>query len=77
MQSRTTTLRELVHRSLYVVDEHAVAGALVARATIKYTVPQQRFRSEQRLAPVRSFRRERTARSFRLCTRAEAAAERR
>lgn len=77
MQSRITTLRELVHRSLYVVDEYAVAGALVARATIKYTVPQQRFRSEQRLAPVRSFRRERTARSFRLCTRAEAAAERR
>ncbi len=77
MQSRITTLRELVYGSLYVVDERAVAGALVARAMIKYTVPQQQFRSEQRWAPVRSFRRERTARSFRLCTRTQAAAERR
>ena len=69
MQSRVTTLRELVNGSLYVVDERAVALALVARAMTKDTVAQQEFRSEQRWAPVRSFRRERGARSFRLCGR--------
>ena len=77
MQSRITTLRELVHGSLYVVDERAVAGALVARALVKRSVPQQPFRSEQRSEPVRSFRRERGARSFRLCAGAPAIASRR
>jgi hypothetical protein len=69
MQSRITTLRELVHGSLYVVDESAVARALMARALVKDTWPEQQFRSEQRWAPVKSFRRERGARSFRLCAR--------
>ena len=76
MQSQVTTLRELVHGSMYVVDERAVARALMARALIKESVPQQQFRSEQRWAPVRSFRRERGARSFRLCSRAPVAARR-
>jgi hypothetical protein len=77
MQSRITTLRELVHGSLYVVDESAVARALVARALVKYALPEQQFRSEQRWAPVKSFRRERGARSFRLCTRTPQLAGRR
>ncbi|HEY6396992.1 MAG TPA: hypothetical protein VIX82_06015 [Solirubrobacteraceae bacterium] len=77
MQSRITTLRELVHGSLYVVDERAVARALMARATIKYSLPQQEFRSEERWASVKSFRRERGARSFRLCNRTPVMAERR
>jgi len=77
MQSQVTTLRELVHGSLYVVDERAVALALVARALTKDTVAQQEFRSEQRWAPIRSFRRQRGARSFRLCARTPAALQRR
>jgi hypothetical protein len=77
MQSRITTLRELVHGSLYVVDESAVARALVARALVKDTLPEQQFRSEARWGQVRSFRRERGARSFRLCTRTPLMADRR
>lgn len=77
MQSRVSTLRELVHCSLYVVDERAVALALVTRSVIKETLPQQQFRSEQNRTQVRSFRRERVARSFRLCTRTPLAAGRR
>ncbi|MDQ6816644.1 MAG: hypothetical protein M3018_04445 [Actinomycetota bacterium] len=77
MQSRIATLRQLVHGSLYVVDERAVADALVARAMIKHSVPQQQFPSEERWSPVRSFRRERGARSFRLCVRTPAMSGRR
>ena len=77
MYSRVATLRDLVTGSLYVVDEHAVARALVARALVKEFLPQQEFRSEARWAPVRSFRRERGARSFRLCSRTQSAAGRR
>lgn len=77
MQSRITTLSELVHGSLYVVDEREVASALMARAMIKHSLPQQQFRSEERWTPVRSFRRERRARSFRLCTRTPLVASRR
>ncbi len=77
MQSQVTILRDLVHGSMYVVDERAVALALLARVLIKDTVAQQQFRSEQRSAPVRSFRRERGARSFRLCTRTQVALHRR
>ena len=74
MQSRITTLRELVHGSMYVVDEGAVAHAMMTRALVRYTLPEQPFRSEERSAPVRSFRRERGVRSFRLCTRTPAMA---
>jgi hypothetical protein len=55
-----------VRTSLYVVDEDAIAGAIIARAMVKQAVAEQSFRSEQRAMAVRSFRRDRSVRSFRL-----------
>jgi hypothetical protein len=66
VQERIRVLRQLVRDSLYVVDERAVADAIFARAQMKRTVAQPSFRSDQRGPGVRSFRRDRDARSFRL-----------
>ncbi len=38
-------LRELVQKSLYVVDERAAAEAIVARARARWSVPEIRFTS--------------------------------
>jgi hypothetical protein len=66
MDSRVRVLKELVSSSLYVVDEFAVAEAVILRAKTKQMIAEQSFRSECRLMPPRSFRRDRDARSFRL-----------
>jgi hypothetical protein len=66
MQDRTRVLKQLVRESLYVVDHVAVADAIVLRAMLRRTVPEPSFRAERRHAQVRSFRRDRDARSFRL-----------
>ena len=56
----------MVRDSLYVVDEPAVADAIVARALVRHAVAAAELRSARREPPVRSFRRTRDARSFRL-----------
>jgi hypothetical protein len=66
VQPRVRLLREMVHDSLYVVDERVIADAIFARALVRRAVAAPELRSERREAPVRSFRRTRDARSFRL-----------
>jgi hypothetical protein len=56
----------LIAGSLYRVDERAVADAIVTRMMLRHTMPEVSFRSDGRGPPVRSFRRDRDARSFRL-----------
>lgn len=51
---------------MYVVDERAVADAILLRARVRVTLGEQAFRSEHRGPQIRSFRRDRDARSFRL-----------
>jgi hypothetical protein len=51
-----------------VVDERAVADAIMLRAMARVVIPEQPFRSSTREPRIRSFRREREAKSFRLCT---------
>jgi hypothetical protein len=65
---RVRVLRQLVSESLYAVDELAVAEAIVVRARTRVLIASQTFRSEEPEVPVRSFRRTRDARSFRLTT---------
>jgi hypothetical protein len=70
MQRRQIQLiQELLEESLYEVDAQAVAGAILARAATRRTVPGTTFRNDLRdEAPqVRSFRPTRQARSFRPC----------
>lgn len=59
-------LRQLIEDSLYVVDERAVADAILVRAQARLTLPDVAFRNERDSARVRSFRLEHEARSFRL-----------
>lgn len=66
MGSRPRQLRELIATSLYVVDERAVADAVVARQQIRSRLAAPVFRSEVRPTDVRSFRRDPGARSFRV-----------
>lgn len=66
MQSRMGVLRELVRGSLYVVDERAVAEAILVRGWVRAAVPDVRLRSIERRPPARSFRRDPNARSFHL-----------
>ena len=51
-----------------MVDERAVADAIMLRSMARLVIPEQPFRSAAREPRIRSFRREREARSFRLCT---------
>lgn len=67
MEARVRTLKEVIDKSLYVVDERDVASAIVLRAMSKSLVPLPAFRPADRELQVRSFRRTREARSFRLC----------
>jgi hypothetical protein len=62
---RTRILRQLIADSLYVVDEGAVADAILTRARARATFPDIVFPNDRR-ASVRSFRLEHEARSFRL-----------
>jgi hypothetical protein len=68
VQDRVRLLRQLVGESLYTVDERAVADTILLRSRLKLALPDQEFRSEHRGPAVRSFRRDRGARSFRLAS---------
>ncbi|HEY2718113.1 MAG TPA: hypothetical protein VGI52_00680 [Solirubrobacteraceae bacterium] len=66
-------LRKLVRDSQYVIDEHLVASAILARATARRVVGDVVFRNDARTRTnaarqVRSFRPSSQARSFRPCT---------
>jgi hypothetical protein len=65
---RAQLLRKLVLDSQYVIDEHLVASAILARARVRRLVGEVAFRNERTSAePVRSFRPSSQARSFRPC----------
>jgi hypothetical protein len=64
---RIQLLRQLVLDSQYVVDENALADAIVARVLARRLVPELRFRNDSRGPQVRSFRPSAHARSFRPC----------
>jgi hypothetical protein len=64
---RIRHLRQLVLDAQYVVDEKAVADAILTRATARRLLPEVLFRNDRRDFPVRSFRPSVHARSFRRC----------
>lgn len=67
MNPRVKLLKELVDDELYVIDDVAVADAVLLRSMTRHMLPDVAFRSTPRPAPeVRSFRPHRGARSFRL-----------
>jgi hypothetical protein len=66
MNSHLRSLKQLIADGMYYVDEPAVASAIVARANVRAVVANASFHSEVCPPPVRSFRRENEARSFRL-----------
>ena len=67
MNPRVQVLKQLVTDGHYVIDEAAVAEAVVLRANARRMLPDVTFRSAPSGAPqVRSFRPHRAAPSFRL-----------
>lgn len=71
MNVRVKLLKELVADGLYVIDESAVAEAVVVRSMARCRLPDVTFRAGPSPPPpasprVRSFRPHRGARSFRL-----------
>ncbi len=71
MNPRVKLLKELVGDGLYVIDDVAVADAVLLRSMTRHLLPDVTFRGSPRPEPeVRSFRPHRGVRSFRL-TRAE------
>lgn len=68
MNPRAKLLRDLVRDGLYVVDEAAVAEAIVVRRAARRSLPDVSLRSATRPPGhrVRSFRPDPQARSFRL-----------
>ena len=68
MNTRTDVLKTLVRDGHYVIDEAAVANAILVRALARGTVPDVTFRCPAAFAEpeVRSFRVHNGARSFRL-----------
>ncbi|MFI4990250.1 MAG: hypothetical protein ACHQHO_04975 [Solirubrobacterales bacterium] len=66
--NRAHLIRELVLDSQYVIDEHIVASAILARATTRSLIGGAAFRNDSP-APhsVRSFRPTSHVRSFRPC----------
>jgi hypothetical protein len=66
MRSRLRLLQQLIEDSIYVVDERAVADAVLARASVRARVAGPAFRSQPGYTAPRSFRRQRGVRSFRL-----------
>jgi hypothetical protein len=66
MNRRVRVLKQLVRESLYVVDERAAAEAILSRANARLIVADLAFRSDATAPRVRSFRRDPSARSFRL-----------
>jgi hypothetical protein len=68
---RTQTLQQLIERSLYPVDEGAIAEAILLRAAARRMVPDLDLRSAGNgddADAVRSFRHDTRARSFRLAS---------
>ncbi len=66
--NRAQLIRELVLDSQYVIDEHMVAGAILARASARGLVGAVAFRNDPPApSPVRSFRPSSSVRSFRPC----------
>lgn len=61
-------LKQLMRDSLYVVDERAIAEAILLRAGVRQLIGEHSFRSDLRGPQVRSFRRDPRARSFRLAS---------
>ena len=71
MNPRVKLLKELVNGDLYVIDDLAVADAVLLRSMTRHMLPDVAFRGTPRPEPeVRSFRPHRGVKSFRL-TRAE------
>jgi hypothetical protein len=70
MQQRAQLLRQLVLDSQYVIDEHLVATAILARAATRSLIGASAFRNDERTPwrAVRSFRPNGDVRSFRPCT---------
>ncbi len=66
MNSHLRCLRQLIADGMYLVDEPAVADAVLARAGVRAIVANAAFRCERQAPPVRSFHRDDGARSFRL-----------
>jgi hypothetical protein len=66
VEKRVRVLKEMVASSFYVVDEHAVANAILARAAVHQAIAEPELRCARSDRTVRSFRRTRNARSFRL-----------
>jgi hypothetical protein len=69
MQQRAQLLRQLVLDSQYVIDEHLVATAILARAATRSLVGASAFRNDARaqIGAARSFRPSSHVRSFRPC----------
>jgi hypothetical protein len=74
---RAQLLRQLVLDSHYVIDEHLVAAAILARAATRRLVADAGFRGDLRPAAIRSFRPSAQARSFRPCTQRSSSGRRR
>jgi hypothetical protein len=66
MTNEQRNLRQLIDDGIYVVDEQAVARAILSRALVHSTVAHATFRTAVKAPPIRSFRRDPGARSFRL-----------
>jgi hypothetical protein len=66
MRSRLRLLKQLNEDSIYVVDERAVAEAILARALVRLRVADPVLSSEPTHPAARSFRPQRGVRSFRL-----------
>jgi hypothetical protein len=60
MTPRVRLLAQLISESLYVVDERAVADAMLARAAVRATVADSKISSQQHPVGVRSLRRDAT-----------------
>jgi hypothetical protein len=70
MNPRVKVLKQLVADGHYVIDESAVADAVLLRSAARQLLPDVTFRGAPRGAPpVRSFRPHRGATSFRLTQR--------
>jgi hypothetical protein len=65
---RAQLIRKLVLDSQYVIDEHLIASAILARGATRRLVGAASFRNDpQAPDPIRSFRPSAQARSFRPC----------
>lgn len=62
---RAQLIRKLVLDSQYVIDEHVIAGAILARAAVRGLVGDAAFRNDPPAGRVRSFRPGAHARSLR------------